>query len=119
MSCNDCTKKPAGLNDASCPMRMSDGRAFTDYRPRCAVYNSYAPPDVTNGNSYDSRMFLIHNAEKIIQEERTKAFDLQRQTCPCTGGNTQMPEKYVVRCTPTSCTRTMVNPNGVGDGRAY
>ena len=113
MSCNDCSVQKT---DASCPMMMADGRAFTDYRPRCAQFNSYAPP---NSSSYDSRQFLMRNAEKIIEEERNKASQLNRQICPCTGGNTQMPVQYVVRCTPGGCTRTQVNPRGVGDDRAY
>jgi len=28
-------------------------------------------------------------------------------------------ERFVVRCDTVSCKRTEVNPNGLGDGRAY
>ena len=51
-----------------CPIKMSDGRSFTDYRPRCAV-NAELMTDLSQNNmirsSYESRIFLQENAEKL------------------------------------------------------
>ena len=110
----------------TCAARMEDGHAFTDYRPRCAVnaelYNMVAKANMTN-SSYESRMFLQNNGESIMKSNFEWA---QNQILPCapchrpfSDDGTMLPEKYVVRCNTTSCVRTEVNPNGIGDGRVY
>ena len=54
----------------ACPPRMSDGRSFTDYRPRCAI-NAELMTDLTNQNlaksSYESRnaRFLFGKLREI------------------------------------------------------
>lgn len=111
-----------------CPSRMADGRAFTDYRPRCAV-NAELLTGLAAGNpsaplsSYESRMFLQQNAETVMQGERMKAVERLIPCAPCrrpaTDAGTMLPERYVVRCTPTTCTRAEINPAGLGDGRTY
>lgn len=108
-----------------CPSRMSDGRLFTDYRPRCLVNN-----DLTSQlnqknipvSSYESRLYLQRNAETIMEQHKQQAID--RLLCgPCTrsfnDSGTMLPEKYVVHCDNVSCSRKEVNPNGLGDGRTY
>ena len=64
MSFNSSTEKKP-----HCPIKMSDGRSFTDYRPRCMV-NSELMTDLDNNNiiksSYESRVFLQENAEKLM-----------------------------------------------------
>lgn len=109
-----------------CPSRMSDGRAFTDYRPRCAI-NAEIMGLVSKANmlqsSYESRMYLQQNADAVMNMQRNFAINNIAPCAPCTRpfneAGTMLPERYVVRCNGVSCTRTEVNPNGLGDGRAY
>ena len=106
-----------------CPSKMSDGRQFTDYRPRCNVnadlLDNLAKNNLIN-SSYESRLYLQQNADKIMQDEREKAI---QRLAPCNMCNpaksTILPERYVVKCDAVSCTRTEINPNGLGDGRNY
>lgn len=123
-SCSSCS---APNPVVTCPTRMSDGRSFTDYRPRCAV-NAELMQLVSNNNmvqsSYESRMYLQNNAEAFMDMERDKA---AQRLIPCappcdrptSEPGTMLPERYVVRCNGATCTRTEVNPEGVGDGREY
>lgn len=122
-SCKSCD---APSNARLCPSRMADGRAFTDYRPRCAVNAELLNAVQTTGqpqSSYESRIFLQQNAETFMQQERLKSIERLIPCAPCkrplTDAGTMLPERYVVRCTGTTCTRTEVNPMGLGDGRAY
>lgn len=109
-----------------CPSRMSDGRAFTDYRPRCAV-NAELMEMVSSskmvGSSYESRLFLQANAEKLMEMNRGWATQTIAPCAPCTSplndAGTMLPERYVVRCDSVSCSRKEVNPAGLGDGRSY
>jgi hypothetical protein len=72
-------------------------------------------------SSYDSRMYLQHNAEKFMELERQKAVARLSPCAPCTrpltDQGTMLPERYVVRCDAVSCVRTESNPAGLGDGR--
>lgn len=105
---------------------MADGRAFTDYRPRCAV-NAELMGLVADakmvGSSYESRMYLQANADKVMNMQRNQAIQNLAPCAPCgrspNDPGTMLPERYVVRCDAVSCKRTEVNPNGLGDGRAY
>lgn len=122
-SCSSCT---APNPTPTCPIRMADGRVFTDYRPRCAV-NAELMQLVSVQNmvqsSYESRMFLQKNADDLMAQERDKAIQRMIPCAPCerpmddTG--TMLPERYVVRCNGVTCSRTEVNESGVGDGRDY
>lgn len=104
---------------ANCPYRMSDGRNFTDYRPRCAVAYEHK----TNNNfksNYEQRQYLIHNANKLMSQGMTAA---ERS---CSGGcfkptevGTMLPEKNMVQCNKKTCQFNEVNANGVGTGRKY
>jgi len=51
---------------------MSDGRHFTDYRPRCIVNSAIRSQNKLN-NNFDFRMFLINNGNKMIQNFRYEA----------------------------------------------
>lgn len=105
---------------------MSDGRAFTDYRPRCAV-NAELMTLVRDGkmvqSSYESRMYLQHQAEKVMDLERQKAMERMAPCAPCTRPfselGTEAPPAFVVRCDGVTCSRTPADPNGVGDARQY
>lgn len=122
MSCKEGCDVPKETE--MCPSRMSDGRAFTDYRPRCIV-NAELLTQLNTGvqSSYDSRMYLQTNAEAFMEKERQKAANSLIPCNPCkrsiNDSGTMLPERYVVRCDGVSCTRTEVNPQGLGDGRAY
>lgn len=122
-SCKSCDTP---VSARICPSRMADGRAFTDYRPRCAVNAELLSAVNANGlpqSSYESRMYLQQNADAFMQQERVKAVERLIPCAPCkrpaTDTGTMLPERYVVRCTPTSCTRVETNPMGLGDGRTY
>ena len=109
-----------------CPSRMADGRSFTDYRPRCIV-NAELMGNLASNNiilsSYESRMYLQKNAEKVMESNRNSSLERLIPCVPCarplTDSGTMYPERYVVRCDATSCTRTEINPSGLGDGRNY
>jgi hypothetical protein len=111
---------------AQCPSKMSDGRAFTDYRPRCAV-NAELMQEVIKNNmiqsSYESRMYLQKNAEYEMEKQRNSALERLIPCAPChrpfSDPGTMYPERYIVRCDATSCTKQEVFPAGLGDGRAY
>lgn len=99
---------------------------MTDFRPRCAVnaelMAAVGAAKLTQ-TSYDSRMYLQHNAEKWMEQERQRAIARLSPCAPCmrphTDAGTMLQERYVVRCDGATCTRTEVNPNGLGDGRQY
>lgn len=124
MSCQSCDVKVDPK--VSCPTRMSDGRAFTDYRPRCIV-NAELMAAVAGQqkiqSAYESRMYLQTQAEKVMEQERQKAIDRLIPCTPClrpfSDPGTMLPERYVVRCDGVTCSRNEVNPAGVGDGREY
>lgn len=123
-SCNNCSETQSDY--LLCPSRMADGRAFTDYRPRCAV-NAELMNAVAGRNqiqsSYESRMYLQRNGEVVMQQERVKAVERLIPCAPCkrpfSDAGTMLPERYVVRCDGVTCTRAEVNPAGLGDGRNY
>ena len=92
---------------------MSDGREFTDYLPRCNIRMGPAM------STYDKRMYLMHNADKLINVDRVDLFT--RLGCaPCYGYNdvgTVMPEQSRVTCNDKICTIQITNPCGLGTGR--
>lgn len=53
---------------SNCPPLMSDGRAFTDYRPACEVNNSMRSVTSSN-NSINYRNFLIQNATTLMAQQ--------------------------------------------------
>lgn len=101
---------------AHCPLKMADGRAFTDYRPRCAI-----DFEAISKNSYDYRQYMIQNAEAIMQKNRNVAYDANK--CgPCVAPfnqGTMLPEQSMIKCNASTCTFSLVNPNGLGMGRQY
>lgn len=116
MSC--CDSKEAVPH---CPSKMSDGRSFTDYRPRCMV-NAELFQDLTDKNimrsSYESRMFLQENADMIMERSRMQSVSNLAPCAPCkrpfTDPGTMYPQQYIVKCSATSCQKVEVNPNGLG-----
>lgn len=106
-----------------CPSKMNDGRSFTDYRPKCIV-NSEFMSDLTKkqviASSYESRIYLQRNAEAIMEQQRKNAENnLMCGVSPIVNPGTMLPENYVVSCDTTTCQRSELNSNGLGDGRKY
>lgn len=122
-SCKSCEGPNTKI---TCPSRMHDARAFTDYRPRCAV-NAELFQQVNSAgmvhSSYESRMYLQRNAEKVMNDNRANAIKHIAPCAPCnrpfSDPGTMAPERYIVKCNGVSCSRTEVNPRGIGDGRSY
>lgn len=104
-----------------CPMKMSDGRSFTDYRPRCAV-NAELLNDLAQKNlvksSYESRMFLQQNADMIMERNRQSSINNLMPCAPCkrpfSDNGTMYPQRYIVKCSATNCEKIEVNPDGLG-----
>lgn len=118
MACKSCDDPKA-----ACPSRMADGRAFTDYRPRCAVNAELLAQLQRAGmvlSAYESRMYLQKNATRVMEQQRAAALERMAPCAPCTNpANTMLPERYVVRCDGVTCAKQEVNPAGLGDGRNY
>jgi len=120
-SCTSCeAKNPL----SECPNYMEDGRIFTDYRPRCAVnaelFNMVEQANMVH-SSYEARMYLQQNANKIMEIEKNKAINRGAPCVPCNAAtpSTMLPERYIVRCNGVSCERHEVNQMGIGDGRDF
>lgn len=94
--------------NTKCPPRMADGRAFTDYRPRCMLHNTKAPTD-----SYKQRMYLTQNATDIMKTNMMDAFNNNscEQKQPT---NTVLPHAFKQDCDVNTCRFMRVDPNGVG-----
>ena len=102
------------------PSLMSDGRAFTDYRPNYEI-NSHMIDNLNILNMHDYRMFLERNADKIMEENNKYIFMKNgRKNCkkPYEIG-TMHPEHTRVVCNQHNCKRVVVNENGIGQGREY
>ena len=118
-SCSSCDK--ASENKFfNCPPKMSDGRHFTDYRPRCAVNYPTEFKDAPL-SSYDYRQYLIQNAEKLMTANYEKAF--KDNACgPCVepwNQGTMLPEQTMQECNGSTCKFSVNDPNGLGLGRMY
>ena len=108
----------------SAPLRMTDGRVMTDYRPRCIVnsdlINTVAANDLVK-SSYETRIYLQKNAENIMKNEVKKTISnlipSVESKQPIGNATTMLPEKFLVTCDATSCSRKLFNENGLGDGR--
>ena len=116
--CLDC-ERPANNRYFNCPPLMADGRHFTDYRPRCDV--NYVYPKDQAISSYDYRMYLIHNADKLMAAQREEAY--RKNVCgPCVEPydvGTMLPEQTTIECNTNSCRFLVKDPNGLGLGRKY
>lgn len=114
--------KTVGDNKHSeCPARMSDGRLFTNYQSRCSMMATMIPNGDAGSpspmDSYTARQYMIHNAEAIMQSQRTQASFLAH--CgPCK--NTMLPEHEIDTCDPIHCVRKPGgSTDGLGLGRDY
>lgn len=121
-SCQSCSGPNTSV---TCPSRMAYAM-MTDFRTRCPRNAELMQMLGESGmvkSSYEARMFLQKNAEKFMEMERAKAVNRLAPCAPCNrpfnDPGTMLGEQWVVRCNGVTCERTLVNPNGVGDGRQY
>ena len=116
-SCTKCERKPT---NTGCPVyNMDDGRHFTSYVSRCVLNNNAAGSNVMN--SYEYRMYLQHNAEKIMKDNQSVAGD-NNKCDPCFDFNedgTMAPELNKFQCDANVCTLNNNNPAGIGTGRNF
>ena len=105
-------------------MRMSDGRNFTDYNTRCGQLQQLRQQADIKSN-YDLRMFMMNNAEKLMDQSRMASMQVNDcSPCYVNGGNgTMLPEQSLVECNDRVC-HVLPNPrdtakDGLGQGRKY
>lgn len=105
-SCGPCARTSEN-SFQNCAPRMSDGRLFTSYSPRCVRNLQFATAGV---GSQDLRLYLINNGTKIMQQDRDTA--AQAAFCaPCKKPymqGTMAPETDRFVCDKVSCSRVAV-----------
>jgi len=100
---------------------MSDGRQYTDYRPRYLIQLEHRKP---MSGSHDTRQDMIHNASSIISKQRQSAYENVRvKGCPNKDKEvgTMLPEQDMFVCDKLSCERydSSFPCKGLGTGRVY
>lgn len=125
-TCTGCHQNEPNMNEirqtkniSECMYKMQDGRSFTDYRPRCTI--NYQMKNDKMQNSYESRMFLINNAESMMKanQEIVNSRNVCMKCTPTSMEATFLPEQNMVQCDEHTCNFSTVNPNGLGTGRIY
>lgn len=118
-NCEEC-ERPSNNKFFNCPPRMSDGRHFTDYRPRCT--QQYLDKIENNiQSSYDHRLYLQRNADELIARNAKEAYQLN-QCGPCVEPydvGTMLPELEKQVCNERTCSFNVNDPYGLGLGRNY
>lgn len=106
-----------------CPPRMSDGRNFTQYADRCAISSAWrggnAGSATTPMASNETRLHLIRNADKIMQQNRDAA-ERNNRCGSCFGLNesgTMLPELEMQICNKRTCSFPLNDNMGLGMGR--
>lgn len=119
-SCTSCKKSSNG-GDYTCAPLMSDGRLFTNWKPRCA--QTYLDVQGKLMSSYDGRQSLITNAVDMMKKNAAEAY-VNARCSPCyenpdwnTG--TMLNEQYIQVCDKNSCQFILKDKNGLGLGRQY
>ena len=95
------------------PARMSDARQFTDYRQNCLINNNTS----MQPNSWFFRQDLINNTEKYHQNLINDMNDNMK--CNTCSDNTVLNIQNYQQCSPTGCTYSKNDGNGLGLGRRY
>lgn len=98
---------------------MSDGRSFTDYRPKGVhVIQDIVP---LNKGSYEYRQHLEKHGNGLIKDLRRMTY--ANMTCgPCEtpfATGTMAKELASESCGHNSCSFTQVSPDGIGMGRDF
>ena len=102
------------------PPRMADARHFTEYGENVKL-NSLLQQELDSDNSYEYRMHLTHNAEKLMDVNNKKAFLLNGVTeckAPFAQG-TMLPEAQKQVCNTRTCKVVTNDGNGLGLERQY
>lgn len=111
-----------------CPIKMSDGRSFTNYETRCATnakLNQLLKDNNMANSSYEQRLFLQHNYDKVVEAEKKQILDGFLPCVPCTSGNLlnetnmELDNKYAVYCDEVSCDSKLINEKGLGSGKFF
>ena len=96
----------------NCPALMSDGRTFTDYRPKCTVNQEL----ITKNNiksSYELRQFLIKNASEFMFENNY--LNKKKNSCEtCNSEPISLQSVCDIDGYTSMCNLT--NPDGLGRG---
>ena len=123
MSCCSAT-----YDNKNCPLKMSDGRAFTNYQPRCvknAKLTEMLQKNNLTNSSYEQRLFLQRNSEKIMEEERQYLLNQLQPCIPCNRGelinerNPELDNKLNVYCDNVSCYTKETNYQGLGTTKNF
>jgi len=123
MSCCSAT-----YDNKNCPLKMADGRAFTDYETRCArnaYLNDLLAKNSVIKSSYEQRLFLQRNSEMIMEEERKKVLNNLMPCIPCNKGelinekNPELENMYGVYCDGVSCYNGYTNEKGLGSTKIF
>lgn len=117
-SCSECERESDNKH-YMCPPKMADGRAFTDYKPRCAVHTTLMGSRPMN--SYELRQYMITNADTLMDKSRSEA-ERMNACGPCVkpwNQGTMLPEQSMVKCNASTCSTSTNNPSGLGQGRDY
>jgi hypothetical protein len=122
---NDSCFKTSDNKFSNCPSRMSDGRAFTDFRPSNYI-NDLIRADNNISNSLNFRVFLQNNANALMDRNRQVACQINCcGPCPITGkegfesAGTMLPEQYMFVTDGRSSKMVLNDVNGLGTGRQY
>lgn len=108
---NNSTMKVSDNVELDFPARMSDGRAFTDYRQNCLLNNNLSK----GMGSWEYRDHLTQNADSL----RNQFIKNQESITACSkcSDNTVLPVKTIINCSPEGCNYILNDPNGLGQGR--
>lgn len=117
--CKSCTRETDN-KFSTCPDTMSDGRLFTNYRPRSSTqYFNMVMNQMPDAYSY--RQYMTQNAEELIKRNAAEAY--ARAACgPCDNPYDRghmLPEMDKQTCDARSCTFRTADPWGLGRGRMY
>ena len=116
-----CCSSP--YDNKNCPLKMSDGRAFTNYQPR-KLTEMLQKNNLTN-SSYEQRLYLQRNSEKIMEEERQFILNQLQPCIPCNRGelinerNPELDNKLNVYCDNVSCYTKETNYQGLGTTKNF
>jgi len=118
----------ANTDKKTCPIKMSDGRSFTNYETRCmtnAKLNQLLKDNNMANSSYEQRLFLQNNYEKIVEAEKKHILDGFLPCVPCSTGelinelDKELDNKYAVYCDEVSCNSKLINDKGLGSGKFF
>ena len=94
-----------------CPPRMTDGRLFTDYRPRSDVHLEHLG---SFGSAHEHRAFLISSGESLMAASRSAARETAGSFRCVRDPGTMLPEADRFVCDAASCDRLPTGARGGG-----